>query len=357
MKKFTYQAILPAQSNEFLVFGFCAKAKDLLEFAKIDRIGRSEDGSLKGFQRPQVSNHINEIRKYLEQDEAVLPNSVVVAFTSGIDVSKSADGKTATVTIENDDSNRGFIVDGQQRLTALSGLPDKEFEVFVSGILCSNEDELRKQFILINNTRPLPKTLIYELLPTVDGLPHRLSSRAAAAGLVEQLNFDEMSSLKGQIKQHTNPTGSIQDTAFQRVIMNSLQDGAMRDFRKDEASENRQFLLLSNFYGAVQQVFSYAWEDHKPRTSRLVHSVGIMATGYVMEFIYAKTKSIEKDSFVPYLEKLVDHCAWIEGTWNFGEGNQRPWNGLQFIPRDYLELGQYLIRQIKSKAINLEREQ
>ena len=103
MKKFTYQSILPSQSNQFLVFGFCAKAKDILEFAKIDRIGRTEDGSLKGFQRPQVSNHIEEIRKYLNEDEAVLPNSVVVAFTSGIDVKKNSDGKTATITIQNDD--------------------------------------------------------------------------------------------------------------------------------------------------------------------------------------------------------------------------------------------------------------
>jgi hypothetical protein len=29
--------------------------------------------------------------------------------------------------------------------------------------------------------------------------------------------------------------------------------------------------------------------------------------------------------------------AWTSGTWDFGEGNQRPWNGLPFVPRDYLE--------------------
>ena len=50
-------------------------------------------------------------------------------------------------------------------------LKDKKFEVFVSLVICKNEEELQKQFILINNTKPLSKDLIYELLPSVDGLP------------------------------------------------------------------------------------------------------------------------------------------------------------------------------------------
>ena len=347
MNTYTYQAILPNQTKKFLVFAFCAKAKDILNFAQIDRIGREQDGTLRGFQRPQVSNHINEIRNYLSHEDAVLPNSVVVAFTSGIDVKKKSGGKTATIKISVDDATKGFIVDGQQRLSALQGLPDKDFEVFVSAILCTSEDELRKQFILINNTRPLPKTLIYELLPTVDGLPHRLSSRASAAGLVERLNYDESSTLHGQIKQHTNPTGVIQDTVFQKVIMNSLSDGALREYAQEDDPEEKQFKLISNFYGAVQKVFPDAWKDHKPRTSRLVHSAGILAMGFVMEYIFGKTHSVESDSFVPFLEKLLDDCAWTCGNWQFGEDNQRPWNSLQYVPRDYLELSQYLLRKIK----------
>lgn len=347
MKTYTYQAILPKQADKFTVFAFCAKAKDVLEFAQIDRIGREQDGTLKGFQRPQVSNHIKEIRAYLAQDDAVLPNSVVVAFTSGIDVERHSDGSTATIKIAVDEATLGFVVDGQQRLTALHGLPDKDFEVFVSGILCSSEEELRKQFILINNTRPLPKALIYELLPTVDGLPHRLSSRAAAAALVERLNYDENSSLHGQIKQHTNPAGVIQDTVVQKVIMHSLNDGALRELSQTEDAEEEQFQLLSGFFAAVQRVFADAWQGHKPKTSRLVHSTGIMAMGFVMEHIYGLTRSTDAESFAPFLEKLREECAWTRGQWNFGKDYQRPWNSLQFVPRDYLELSQHLLRALK----------
>jgi DGQHR domain-containing protein len=342
---YEYQAILPRQSDRYTVFAFCARAAEVLSFAQIDRIGRREDGSLRGFQRPQVASHIKEIRAYLERDDAVLPNSVVVAFTSGVTLSR--DGATARFRIDNADGPVGFVVDGQQRLSALAALPEKDFEVFVSGILCENDEELRKQFILINNTRPLPKPLIYELLPTVDGLPHRLSSRSDAAALVERLNYDEASSLRGQIKQHTNPNGVVQDTVMQKLIMASLSDGALRELAATEDGGERSFQLLSNFFAAVQQVFRDAWHGHKPRSSRLIHGVGIMAMGYVMEYLHSARSAFETEDFLPALQSLRSVTAWTSGTWNFGEGNQRPWNGLQFVPRDYMELSQYLLSTLK----------
>ena len=58
-----------------------------------------------------------------------------------------------------------------------------DFEVLVSAVICGDEAELRRQFVLVNNTRPLPKSLIYELLPGVDGLPSRLSNRSFASEL------------------------------------------------------------------------------------------------------------------------------------------------------------------------------
>ena len=348
MSIFTYKALLPKQSGQLTVFSFCARASDILKFAQIDRIGRQQDGALTGFQRPQVANHIDEIRSYLAKDEAVLPNSVVVAFTTGVEIISSDLGGIATVTIDVEADTKGFIVDGQQRLTALEGLPDKDFEVFVSGILCSSEEELRKQFILINNTRPLPKTLIYELLPSVSGLPHRLSSRSKAAALVERLNYDKDSSLLGQINQHTNPSGVIKDTVMQRLIMNSLNAGALRELSRSDNHEARQFDLLSTFFSAVQTVFNNEWENMTPRTSRLVHGVGIMGMGFVLEYIYSLDNSYSEKCFAQHLLILKDYCAWTEGYWDFGQDNRRPWNGLQFIPRDYLELSQYLIRQIKN---------
>src|SRR5262249_42912494 len=150
---------------------------------------------------------------------------------------------------------------------------------FVSALICKDEAELRKQFVLINNTRPLPKSLVYELLPTVEGLPQRLQGRSFAAGLTARLNHHQSSSLKGQIQQHTSPTGVISDAAVRHVIEHSFNDGMMREFLRGADGEQRCFDLVSEFYRGVQNVFPTAWWGHAPTTSRLVHGAGIKAMG------------------------------------------------------------------------------
>lgn len=355
-----YNAILPKQSSQHTVLSLCARASDILRFAHIDRISRNADGTLKGFQRPQVASHIREIQNYLSSPDAVLPNSIVVAFTldAGV-VVENLGNNLARVTIPTPEIPLGFVVDGQQRLTALSGLTDKEFDVFVSILICEGLEDLRKQFILINNTRALPKALIYELLPSVEGLPERLGGRTNAARMVDRLNYDEESSLHGQIKQHTNPGGLLQDTVIQKIVMDSLLGGALRGFitsSKATFSEkldietdafDKGFRLISNFYQAVQEVFDTEWINHKPRTSRLVHGVGLVSTSFIMEYLHAVDGAFEKDDFIPSLRLLEPVTSWTTGTWSF-DGEELKWNSLQYLPKHYRGLGNHLLRTIKT---------
>lgn len=346
MSVFQYHAISPKQSSFARVFAFSAKAKDIFQFATIDRINRDEDGKLHGFQRPQVANHIREIKGYLAKDDAILPNSVVVAFTSGIKVKDSAVGGISELTISTGEKPNGLIVDGQQRLTALSQIPEKDFEVLVSCIICPSEDELRRQFILINNTRPLPKSLIYELLPTVDGLPPRLSSRAMASSLTERLNFVENSSLHNKVKMHTNPEGILQDTVIQKMVMNSLENGALRELISQPDGEDISFQLISDFYQAVKETFPEAWDRQTPRSSRLVHGAGIIAMGYVMEHLYFSMQARTTDDFKKGLSLLEGKTAWTCGEWDFGDRKPK-WNELQNLNRDWMALSNYLLSVIK----------
>jgi len=211
---------------------------------------------------------------------------------------------------------------------------------------------LRRQFVLINNTRPLPKSLIYELLPGVNGLPPRLSNRSLAADLTARLNYDPASSLKGWIHQHTNPDGVISDTAIQRVIMNSLSDGMMREFLRRDGrgtGEQRCFELMSNFYRAVGLVFSEAWiEKQTPKTSRLVHGAGVIALGYVMEVLALLEGDRESEEFARGLGCLVGKTAWTAGEWNFGGGDRRHWKAIQNINRDIVTLAQHLIGIVRA---------
>jgi DGQHR domain-containing protein len=341
VSEFVYKAIRARQSESHQILSFPVKASDITEFAEVDRAGRAEGGKLSGFQRPQIASHVKEIRQYLSHRDAVLPNPIVVAFTDSVQLRKLED-PFVEITIDVSRGKPGFVVDGQQRLTALSGLPEKDFEVFVSAIICENYDELRRQFVLINNTRPLPKALIYELLPSVSGLPERLASRSFAAELTERLNYEKHSSLKGMIYQHTNPTGIIRDTAIQKVIITSSADGALRDVAAKSDAEKLSFDVISDFYGAVKASFERDWIGHNPKTSRLVHGAGIRAMGYVMDLLWERN-SRSVASFQRGLEPLKGKTAWTAGSWEFGENEVIPWNRIQNVDSQIMRLAHHLV--------------
>jgi DGQHR domain-containing protein len=349
MKTITFTAIRAPQSKEHQVFSFSARADQILQFASIDRIGREKDGTLKGFQRPQVATHIREIQDYLEKDDAVIPNPIVVAFTENVTVSE-VDDRVVKIEIDLSDGAPGLVVDGQQRLCALAGLPEKDFEIFVSALICKNEAELRRQFVLINNTKPLPKSLIFELLPTVDGLPARLASRTFAAEFTAKLNYDPNSYLCGEIYQHTNPTGRIRDTVIQKVIMNSLEDGALRELMEDpQEGEDACFRLISEFYRAVGTTFPEAWQQPATaKTSRLIHGAGIQAMGYVMELLFAFEGARSAEEFNDGLELLKGHTAWTSGSWDLAPGDVRDWKAIQNLHRDIFALATYLVARVRS---------
>ncbi len=320
-----------------------------MRFAVIERAGRDGEGRLSGFQRPQIAAHIREIRDYLETEHAVLPNPVVVAFTRGMAVEDGPAG-TCRVTVDLSDGPPGFVVDGQQRLTALSQIEGKRFEVFVSALVCADEAELRRQFVLINNTRPLPKSLIYELLPTVEGgLPRRLSDRALAADLAARLNWEKGSPLEGKVHQHTNPGGVVSDTALQRVVMNSLAGGgAMRDLARRAGGAEPCYRVLAEYFWAVRATFpDVAWDRKTPKTSRLVHGAGIVAMGHVMDLLYQVEGADTCDGFRHGLACLADQAAWTEGEWDFGGGDVRHWRAIQNNPRDIAVLSQHLIGLVR----------
>ncbi len=369
-ERLSYTVVVPQQSESTKVFTFAAPASEIARFARIQRAGRDADGTLQGFQRPQIAGHIREIRDYLVKPNAILPNPIVVAFTAGAKLSPlklpapaAAPGRARRVTSRRPQTQQpaglgvltidlaegppGFIVDGQQRFTALSEIPDSDFQVLVSGFICDSEEELQKQFILINNTRPLPKALVYELLPQVDDLPYRMSSRSQAALVTEALNYKEGSALRGLVKQQTNPRGIIRDTVLQRVIMNSITDGALRLYADDDRLLlDRGARLISEFFHSVRHVFATDWEGKTPKSSRLVHGTGVIALGYVMEEIHAMTGASERDEFTKTLRLLKGRTAWSEGEWVFGQERRR-WNGLQNVPADVRQLSMHLVQELR----------
>jgi DGQHR domain-containing protein len=339
-----FVALMAKQGEHHAAYCFTATAEEVLAIARIERAGRDAQGDLFGFQRPQIAHHIQQIRDYLQRPDAVLPNSIVIALTDGIAVVEREDGM-AELVFDLSNGPVAAVVDGQQRLSALAPLGDRHFELFVSCLVCESMKELHRQFILINSTKPLPKELIYELLPSVEGLSPALNARRFASALTQRLNFDRSSPLAGQIHLHTNPNGSLSSNAVQRVIMNSRSDGALREVFSG-GGESACFELVSDFYGAVIDVFGKAWVGMSPKTSRLIHGVGLVALGYVMDYAWIAESARTRAAFAQVLKRLEGSTAWTSGAWPF-PGDHRPWNRLQNTSADIRLLTDFLLLTLK----------
>src|SRR5262249_27270268 len=358
-------AIEVLQSDHRVLYSFAVDGKLIPTFATISRI-RRDNGVLHGYQRPEVLAHIAEIRKYLEGPSPMIPNAVVIAFDSRVRFERDPDGKgdvgyaqPGILVIPLDpavleDEKPGFIVDGQQRLAAIREADRTSFPTCVTAFIADDVLAQTEQFILVNSTKPLPKGLIYELLPSTAGvLPTLLERRRLPAYLLERLNRDEGSPLRYRIQTPTTPDGVIRDNSLLRMLENSLNDGVLFRFRgADDMSSDSEAMLgvLCAFWGAVQKVFTEAW-GLPPRRSRLMHGAGVITLGLLMDAIadrYRATGIPGEAQFAEDLEKLRAVCRWTDGYWDFGPGQQRKWNEIQNTSKDIELLANYLLVQYKA---------
>jgi DGQHR domain-containing protein len=360
-------AIEVKQSPGRVLYTFAVEGKTIPAFATISRI-RRHNGVLLGYQRPEVLAHIGEIRKYLESPAPMIPNAVVIAFDSRVrfestsSISPAPDYvRTGTLVIPLDpelaeDEKPGFIVDGQQRLAAIRDASLESFPTCVTAFITNDTREQTEQFILVNSTKPLPKGLIYELLPTTEtALPSLLAKRRFPAYLVQRLNRDEGSPLLFMIQTPTTPEGLVKDNSLLRMLENSLTDGVLFRFRGMDDSSNDvegMLVVLVAFWGAVKTVFADAW-GLSPRQSRLMHGAGVITLGLIMDAIadrHRETGIPSQEQFVEDLEALRVVFRWTDGYWDFGPGRQRKWNEIQNTSRDIELLANYILVQYKARV-------
>jgi DGQHR domain-containing protein len=359
-KTITVPAVKTTQKGHTLYL-FSIDGKQLHEFAAVSQLARDEEGTVLGYQRPEVAAHIANIRRYIESDNAMLPNAIVLSFDTSVEFEglnkKHPDLGTLTIPIPNGDGEPkpGFIVDGQQRSAAVRDAEVESFPLCVVAFLANGEEEQREQFVLVNSVKPLPKSLIYELLPGMgDGasLPPNILKRKLAALLTQRLNADTDSPFKGQVKMPSNPDGVVQDNTLMKMIEASVADGALSDFKdteNDTFEVEKAVALLKAFWRTVQQTFPDAW-GLQPRLSRLSHAAGVLALGLVMDACVARhrERGLPGEAvFAEELAVLAPHCHWCDGAWNFGAGNKRPWNSIQSTPKDVNLLNDHLLALYK----------
>ena len=358
-------ALQVRQGPNRVLYSFAVDGKQLPRFSTVSRIHRDPNTGVQGYQRPEVLSHIAAIRKYIESEHPMIPNAIVVAFDKRVQFEPSgpsdgyAQAGVLVIPLDPqwpDEDKPGWVVDGQQRCAAIREARVDAFPICVTAFITDSDAEQRSQFILVNSTKPLPKGLIHELLPsTVGALPAALQLRRFPATLLERLNYDDDSPLDRLIQTPTTPHGVIKDNSILRMLENSLSDGALYQFRHagtERGDAESMLTLLKDFWVAVRNTFPNAWAQPS-RRSRLMHGVGIISMGFLMDAIterYAHLRVPTIEDFEYDLYEIAGLCHWTDGTWRFDIEHQRKWNDLQNTPRDVQLLTNYLTNEYRART-------
>jgi DGQHR domain-containing protein len=317
---------------------------------------------LQGFQRPEIRSPVNQIAEFLDQGAVIFPNAIILAMSPEVEF-RSARGPdpaglvdisqagTLTVPVRPEGERAAWIVDGQQRSLALAKTTNRDLVVPVVGFVSADIDTHREQFILVNKAKPLPARLINELLPeTTAFLPRDLSSRRIPSELVNWLNRRPGSPFRGLVRRvsdEESAKGVIVDTALITVIRNSLNSplGALSPYKGGGGSPpdlESMYQQLVVVWQAVKEIFPQAW-GLPPTRSRLMHSAGIQAMGYLMDRLVTRTQGgpDQGKQIRSALRRLRPACAWTEGSWtDLGLA----WDEVQSVPRHIRGLTDLLVR-------------
>lgn len=349
-------AIRIRQGDEF-IYAFGVDGKIIPSFAAVSKAHRDGE-TLEGYQRPEVISHIRAIRRYLESEGSLLPNAIVLAFDTRVSFKPSAGEQavdyatTGTLRIpiaSGTRSKAGWLVDGQQRTAAIRESRLDCYPVAAVGFIAATPEQQRSQFILVNNTKPLPKGLIHEMIPdTVGHLPPAYARRRLPATIMVRLHVDADSPFRGRISMPTASEGNIKDTSVLRMIEASLYEGALYQYRDAETGDGdveSMLLHLKVFWDAVRETWPEAWLL-APRESRLTHGAGIRALGHLMDAWTEDTTvaDLDKIGLLGHLDGMKPRTAWTSGVWDLRDGETRRWNSWQNTPNDVLGLSTQLRR-------------
>jgi len=355
-----------SQNERHPLYLLSLTGEELLAVAEISRISRDDGGKVIGYQRPEVRRHVQDIVDYLNSDEVIFPNSLILAFSSRVKFTASRgpqvqDGMVGAGILEipipvPGAAKPAWIVDGQQRALAISKSRRKDLSVPVNAFVADEVDLQRDQFLRINNTRPLPRGLISELLPEVasPNLPARLAAARIPAEVCELLNTREDSPFFGLIRRNSLPTEArrkavVADASVIMMVQESLSSPSgclfpYRNLATGETDFDGLWTVLTCYWSAVKATFPEAW-GRPPSLSRLMGGTGIRAVGRLMDRVMASVNPRQAGA-VPAVRRQLEPvravCHWTSGVW--GDCGGLAWNEIQNVPRHLRTLSNFLIR-------------
>lgn len=361
MRVLRRRALCIEQTKSGPLYLFTLRADEIFDVAEVTRINRAKSNELIGYQRAEVRRHVDDILEYLNGDDVLFPNSLILALSPNVRFRRSrgpdnddglAKAGLLEIPLPSDGARPAWIVDGQQRALALARAQRRDLPVPISAFVAETVGQQRDQFLRINNAKPLPRGLVAELLPEVSiPLPRSLASKQVPSAICGLLNDQPDSPFQGLIRRASTHRGSgavITDTSVIVMLRESMTSASgclfpYRNLATGETDFESIWRIVVTYWSAVHDAFPDAW-GIPPEQSRLMHGVGIRAMGRLMDKVMGSVHPADPElpaHAAAAMKRIAPSCNWTSGTW---DELSVQWNDVENTTRNQRLLANLLVR-------------
>lgn len=307
---------LKIRQNERDILLFSMSAEELIRISYFNP--RDVDREA-GIQRPYQRRRSKEIAKYLDTEDAVLANDIIINLqldkldltledvynekNKTLNLGKMA--KRAKNLPEPNEELKGkfaFVIDGQHRLRAFEFTQKKDFPLIVAALINLSLAEVAEIFVKINYyQKPVNKSVVFDLLGiSEDIFPQYYKLHK----VVRKLNEEDIESpFYGKIKMLGIGRGFIS----QASIINAIEKYKIEETLKElgiDPDDKVLYNVIWNFFKAVTQVFKDYWGENKFLSKTIAIRAFFLIMKDTLKTFASQDKEFSVQEISNYLSKI-----------------------------------------------------
>lgn len=282
-------------------------------------ISRRKDDNItndEGYQRSFGSSRIKNMQNYLQKENGIIPNSILVNIDKG---NYSFDEKKSELTLK-DEASIGFIIDGQHRVIGTYHADPKILLPVVATVELDVVQQA-KLFIKINSTQKgVPTSLYLDLLDLTEGEIDNFDDEGIsnlgerrAVEIAKRLNEETDSPFFEKVNTVGERSQGVSLAAFKASLLEYVdhKNGKFKEYGFEQ-----QYIIFKIFFKSIKAVYLPQWEKAVFFKSAIFG--GIMKAMYeIFVTVTQQKKSFSTNNTIEVLE-LVNNFDFSSGK--FGSG-------------------------------------
>lgn len=213
-------------------------------------------------QRVYSESRAKEIGKWLQEENSLLPNAIVVDFKNEVQIEPTATRDIVTITFPNPDESPdgkfAYILDGQHRVKGFEHSGAVQFDLAVIAVHNISENVRGKIFIDINSKQVrVDERLLLDLMAGTKSL---VQDDERVYEVIKGLNKSPESPIHDKIQFLPEEKGKwVKNTNLFKHLKPHIANGGVLYSK----TTGEQIAIFSAYFSAFKEVFEREWEDSK----------------------------------------------------------------------------------------------